>query len=220
MKTKSCLLAFVLIMTAAHAWADGPQATYADGGVAESLDDDESLVNVDGAQEDPNHRMSPVARAYRNGLISGRQSQKEADARQVATVAPVPHPQVQSVQPQPYQPQYPQYQPAQVAQYRPPPEYVQEPLEDDLAAPAPQVIVQNFVQPPPQPQVIVQYVQPPVAPQPYGYGYAQPVPVQQPVIVAVPPAYRGGYGRPYAYARPYAYVARPSGYAMGGYRWR
>ncbi len=66
MKITNGLLALALIISATHAWADGPQATYGNNGAAESLGDGESLVNVDGAQEDPNHRMSPIARAHRN----------------------------------------------------------------------------------------------------------------------------------------------------------
>lgn len=59
------------------AWADGPESAYAeDEAPLASLSPDEYQVNADGMQEDPNAKMSDVARAYRNGYINrGKEDQ-------------------------------------------------------------------------------------------------------------------------------------------------
>jgi hypothetical protein len=69
--------------------ADGPEQAYEVP--AGSLDPGEYLDNVDGAKEDPNAKMSDVARAYRNGRLAGLQAAQEAQRKaQVYSVPPLP----------------------------------------------------------------------------------------------------------------------------------
>lgn len=75
-------VASMLTLQCGLAWADGPEAAYAgDEAPAGSLSPDEYQVNADGMKEDPNSKMSDVARAYRNGYINrGKEDQAGYDA--------------------------------------------------------------------------------------------------------------------------------------------
>jgi hypothetical protein len=75
-------LASALTLQCGLAWADGPEAAYAeDEAPAGSLSPDEYQVNADGMKEDPKAKMSDVARAYRNGYINrGKEDQASYDA--------------------------------------------------------------------------------------------------------------------------------------------
>jgi hypothetical protein len=215
MKRKA-FMGIALTLTAAQAWADGPTSAYENGAPVQStLDPGEYVVNADGAKEDLNHRLSDIARAYRNGLINGRAEQKNADAKikppLPAGMPPgLPHgiaeddnakwtsipPQPQGYQPPP-PPRYRPVQYAQTPQYAEVPVAVPEPT--DYEPTQPQVIVRQFIQVsprPPQPQhLIVTYVQqqPYVQPPPYDYvdtpppyGYADiPPPPPAPVVQPV-----------------------------------
>jgi hypothetical protein len=184
---RAAFLGVAVALTSAHAWADGPVTAYDNGGPVQStLDPGEYVTNADGAKEDPNHHMSDVARAYRNGLINGRAEQKDIDAKQQASVPPIP--------PLPVH-----YAPVANAA----------PLDD--APPPPVVMPPAFVPPPPPPPpVIAQYAYPYAPPPPppqYAYAYAPPPPPPvyvQPTISVGVPVYRGGYWWPqyrYGYGR-------------------
>jgi hypothetical protein len=75
-------IASALTLQCGPAWADGPEAAYADEDApAGSLSPNEYQVNADGMKEDPNAKMSDVARAYRNGYINrGKEDQAGYDA--------------------------------------------------------------------------------------------------------------------------------------------
>jgi hypothetical protein len=75
-------IASALTLQCGLAWADGPEAAYAaDEAPAGSLSPNEYQVNADGMKEDPNAKMSDVARAYRNGYINrGKQDQADYNA--------------------------------------------------------------------------------------------------------------------------------------------
>jgi hypothetical protein len=71
-------LASALTLQCGIAWADGPEAAYAadDEAPAGSLSPEEYQVNADGMKEDPQAKMSDVARAYRNGYMNrGKEDQ-------------------------------------------------------------------------------------------------------------------------------------------------
>lgn len=209
------------VSIAAH--ADGPEDEYDHGSpaIARSLGPNEYVVNADGAPEDPQHRMSDTARAYRNGLINGRR--QEAARRQQVNVPPLPGngtvaeddaSTYTSIPPQPVQrPYQPAYRPAApaapYAQYQQPPQYPQPPVQ--------YVQQQNvYASPPPEQEDVYPASPPPVympQPQPYAYG------PQPGVVVAIgSPVYRTlptGYW-------PRGYVPRwpvqPRGYGYGYYR--
>lgn len=76
-------VASALTLQCGLAWADGPEAAYAadDEAPTGSLSPNEYQVNADGMKEDPNAKMSDVARAYRNGYINrGKEDQAGYDA--------------------------------------------------------------------------------------------------------------------------------------------
>jgi hypothetical protein len=93
---------FLSVITVAH--ADGPVNAYGQSPYQYSEDEEDGLVNADGAQEDPQAAMSTTARAYRNGIIGGRRMQRAEDDARFA--------QYQQQQQQ----QYPQYPSEQVAE--------------------------------------------------------------------------------------------------------
>jgi hypothetical protein len=162
--------------------------------VRNTLAPNEYLLNDDGATEDPNARMSDVARAYRNGYINRGKADDailkeklaelhEADMAANQPVRPplppsmmasagMPPPPDQSV----YAPPPPVYQPPPQPAYQPPPVYQ-----------PPQMVVQQVYSPPPPPPV---YVQQPV---PYVATY-QPVAYAPPVSLSIGwPVFRGGF---------------------------
>ncbi|WP_347556853.1 hypothetical protein [Robbsia sp. KACC 23696] len=208
---------FVLLsVSASAAYADGPADSYDHSAtaVARTLSPNEYLVNADGAQEDPDHRMSDVARAYRNGMIAGR---KEAAAKQQAAGMPPLPPDMQSVTVTPplvshryVYAEHPTDQAApEVAQY-------QEPPQPQRVAPPPvQYVQQQNVYAPPQ-----RYVQQPEYEEVEAYSPPPPPPpvyVQQPepryIVVqrprrmwGPPPGYwQQSYYAPQPMGRPYAY---------------
>jgi hypothetical protein len=218
MKKVIVIASAITAVVAMHsvAYADGPVSAY-DGEEDLALSPNEALVNDDGAAEDPQHKMTPTARIFRNGFINGRAYQKKQDAN----VSPPPLPpagystlpqaaQVQSIPPQPPQPvaQEP------VRQYAPPPpqyqpQYRQPPVVVNVVQPAPRYYPQQYPYAPPEQQAYSgdevmpaqAYAPPPI--------YVMPRPVyvsRQPVIppAYLPPSY---YGRPYvqAYAPPYGW---------------
>lgn len=184
--------------------------------VRNTLAPNEYLLNDDGATEDPNARMSPVARAYRNGYINRGKAddailkQKlaelhEADMAANRPVRPPLPPAMLSGTRMPLPPDQMAYSPPRPA-YQPPPPPVYEPPQavvQQLYAPPPpdyeppQMVVQQVYAPPPPPPV---YVQQPV---PYVAAY-QPVAYVPPVSLSIGwPIFRGGF------------------YGWGGYRrWR
>jgi hypothetical protein len=237
---KELFLAVLMATTASVALADGPRSAY-DGDEDLALAPNErvvseGLVNDDGAMEDPNHQMTPTARAFRNGLINGREMQKTQDQREVAQVNVPPLPPMPKgyagypaaaqvtviplVKPQPQQ----QYDPR---------EYVQTPQQYRQRPQAPVVV--NVM--PPDPRYYEPAEQYGRAPswrnrmeqqQQYGdyddqpYANERPVYVQQQPMYAPPPA-------PVYYApppQPVYYVQRaqpayypPVGYAGVSARW-
>jgi hypothetical protein len=208
-------------LSATVARAEGAELAHENGAppATSSLAPGEDVVNADGAQEDPNHRMTEVARAYQNGLINGKAMQKQADAKerqanvpplppemqggQDATVTPVRMPEV-APRRVPSQPRYTQYEspplpPRQTLTYvlpeapdDPTPAYAQ-PVYQQPMYQVP-VYVQPAYTPPPPPPPLVQYV--PVHGQP-AYAPVQAV-VQPAIMVPAPipfPVYRsGGWG--------------------------
>ncbi len=77
LKSASLIIAGIVgavAVVSSQSYADGPLKSYDNPAVTASLSPGEYQTNVDGAQEDPNAKMSDVARAYRNGLINGKKS--------------------------------------------------------------------------------------------------------------------------------------------------
>lgn len=226
-------LAVACVTHVGAAWADGPESAYDDGGRDPSLSPNEYKVNVDGMREDPNAPMSDTARAYRNGLLTGRAAQKIDDQKAAAQVLP-PIPRGQEVRSaavvHPVAPPPVVERPVRpVEAYAPPPQPV--------GAPPEPVYAQQPVayEPPPQPVPVYTqesyYAQ---APAPAPVLVAQPVQYVQPVPVYAPPpppvqyVYQASYAPPapvvsvglpiYAGARPVIYGGR-WGYG-GGWRYR
>ena len=190
-------VASALTLQCGPAWADGPEAAYADAQApAGSLGPEEYQVNADGMREDPNAKMSDVARAYRNGYINrGKEDQAGYDAMidshnhgqrqptntQVARVDVPPLPaglpeddssKYTAIPPQPRQ--YAQRQvPQPPPQQQPQPQYRQAYQEQQQYAPAPM-----------QYQPAPQYAQ--AQPQPV-YANSQPMYVQQEYAPPPPP---------------------------------
>lgn len=221
------LLALALVIAGVThmgaAWADGPEAAYGDD---PSLSPNEYKVNVDGAREDPNAPMSGTARAYRNGLLTGRAMQKVDDEKAAASVLPpiprgagvhdaalvrpvgAPPVAAQPLRPAPPPVNYAQpYAPTPVA-YAPPPD------------PEPLYAQEQYYAPPPQPAPVVieqpvQYVAPP----PVQYVYPAPYVAQAPVVQVAAPTVYASWGRPIVYAGHWGgYGGRWGGY--GGWRYR
>lgn len=227
MKTQVTAVGAVVVaatsLFATTARADGPEAAYQNGApLASTLDPNEYVVNADGAQEDPNHRMSDAARAYRNGLIDGKAMQKRSDAQaRLADVPPIP-PDMQNGQaarvtripmpaaasrPLPAEPWYAQYAPPPPPP-RPEPTYVAaEPPEE----PPPVYAQPVYQQPVYQQPVYVQpvYTPPPPPPVQYVPVYQQPAYVAQPVLTVAMPTYPV---YPTAYVGGWGYGARAYGY--------
>jgi hypothetical protein len=207
-------------LVSSMAFADGPVSAY-DGEQDLALSPNEqvvseSMANDDGAVEDPQHRMSGTARAFRNGVINGRAMQRDEDAKVVTPLPPLPKgyagfpaaAQVQVIPTAPIRqvalpPPPPPALPVQYAQ-APEPAYPQYPRQQ-------RPIVINVTQSAPQ------YAQP------YSQPYQQPYPPQQQqqyyggddggaMYAEAPPAqYAAAYMAPppvYAQPRP-VYVARP-----------
>src|SRR5579864_587034 len=76
------VVALALSLQFNPAWAGVPETMDSSDDVpAGSLSPDEYQVNADGMKEDPNAKMSDVARAYRNGYINrGKQDQADYSA--------------------------------------------------------------------------------------------------------------------------------------------
>ena len=175
MSKVSVLVGMLFASVSVGAFADGPESAYdhGDPAVARTLSPNEYLINADGAQEDPQHRMSDAARAYRNGLIAGRKEEAEREAK-VPPLPPLPHTvseddnsRYTSIPPQ-AQPQ-PQPQPRAYAQVPRPPIHV--PQQQTVA-------YQPVQQPQPQPQAQMAW-QPP---QPVAYAQPRQVAYQQPPV--------------------------------------
>lgn len=220
------LSALVLLAVSGVALADGTPAQYDQAIVNKmSLDPNEAVVNDDGAQEDPNARMSPTARAFRNGYYNGKKAQKDQDESTVNTPPlprdPVPDNQKwATIPPQPQQQYIQQYRPIQPSYPQPPARYQPQYAEDDPA------YAYSNERPVYRPPVTNVYVQPPqYQPQPYPYAeppppyYEAPQPVYAPppgppqstyvVVPGVPPTLATGYWprgyRPVYAQRPYYY---------------
>jgi hypothetical protein len=197
------------------AWAGVPEAMESSDDVpAGSLSPDEYQVNADGMKEDPNAKMSDVARAYRNGYINrGKQDQADYNAmidshnhgqrqparQQVARVdvPPLPpgvpdddNPNYTTVPPQQQlQPQPRPYVQRQVPQ----PQYRQVYQQPQYAPAAPMQYQQapEFVQAPTfdddsQPMYVQQaYAPPPPPPVQYVPVYTQPQYVEAPVVQTI-----------------------------------
>ncbi|MGF6571295.1 hypothetical protein ABH945_003416 [Paraburkholderia sp. GAS333] len=218
-------VASALTLQCGPAWADGPETAYADEDApAASLSPNEYQVNADGMKEDPNAKMSDVARAYRNGYINrGKEDQAGYNAmidshnhgqRQPAKtdVARVDVPPLPAGVPEddnskytsiPAQPrQYAQRQvpqpPQQPQQYQPQPQYRQA-YQAQQYAPAPM-----------QYQPAPQYVQ--AQPQPV-YADSQPVYVRQdyapPPVQYVPVYGQQQYMQPQYEEMPVVDVMQP-----------
>lgn len=218
---------FALSLHGAQAYADGPVEAYQDGApLASTLDPNEYVVNADGAKEDPDHRMSDIARAYRNGYINRGKTDDAILKQKLADQYEADHASTQREPPiPPGMPNGAQVAPVQNPQVRqrplpPPAQYAQEPM-----APAP-----SYAPEAPEP---VQYQQPvyrqPVYEQPV---YEAPPVVVQQVYAPPPPPVQYVYQQPaYVPVQPVVAVAagwpvyRPAYYAGGwGYggfrRWR
>jgi hypothetical protein len=144
MKALAFAITMLLMSVSFSARADGPLDGYDDGAppaIARTLSPNEYVINADGAQEDPDHRMSDVARAYRNGLIVGRQQEVERQRRIIAEQNARNDATTDYVQANPPLPAYPQ----------PPVQYVQQP-QPIYAPPPPQ---QYVYAPPPAPRIVV-----------------------------------------------------------------
>ncbi|WP_246025017.1 hypothetical protein [Paraburkholderia dinghuensis] len=175
-------MAFATLFYGSASYADGPPEAYDNGAPAQrNLKPGDYLVNADGAKEDPNARMSEIARAYRNGWIHRGNTddrilkdliQKQHDANMAAARAAIPP--VSGPPPA---------APAQtVRRYLPPPppsSYVDAPPPAQYA---PQMYAQPMYAEPPAPVQPVQYV--PV------YPPAPPVYQQYPqAVYAAPPGW-------------------------------
>jgi hypothetical protein len=146
MKAFALALSVLLMSVALSARADGPLEGYDDGAppaIARTLGPNEYVINADGAQEDPDHRMSDVARAYRNGLIAGRQQEIERQRRIIAAQNARNDATTDYVMANPPLPPYPP---------QPPVQYVQQPQPVYVPPPPPQ---QYVYAPPPAPRIIV-----------------------------------------------------------------
>lgn len=216
---KRCINAMFIVLagTASAAYADGPIDSYDHGSpaVARTLSPNEYLVNADGAQEDPQYRMSEVARAYRNGMIAGR---KEAAAKQEAATLPPLPPDMQRVTVTPplvsHRYVYAEQPTAQVAQAaQATPEVAQYQAAARMAPPPTQYVSQQNVYMPPQ-QYAPQYAEQPqyeeayAPPPPPVYVQAEPryIVVQRPRRPPPPMGYwQQGYYQPQPMGRPYAY---------------
>jgi hypothetical protein len=224
-------VASALTLQCGPAWADGPDTAYAEEDApAGSLSPNEYQVNADGMKEDPNAKMSEVARAYRNGYINrGKEDQAGYDVARV-DVPPLPagvpeddNSKYTSIPPQPRQ--YAQRQvpqpPQQPLQQQPQPQYRQA-YQTQQYAPAPMQYqpAPQYVQAQPQPvyaESQPMYVRQEYAPPPVQYVpvYGQPQYVQSqyeemPVVDVMQPV-----APPVAYQvyRPPVYVATPRMYA-------
>ena len=252
MRTKTLLglgvstIASALTLQCCPAWADGPESAYAsDEAPAGSLSPNEYQVNADGMKEDPNAKMSDVARAYRNGYINrgkqdqadyqamidahnhGQQQPVKQDAAQV-NVPPLPpgvpeddNSKYTAIPPQPrqyVQRQVPQPPPPQYAQA-----YPQQYAPPMQYQPAPQYAQAPVVYADSQPVYVRQEYAPPPPPVQYVPVYAQPqydgVPVVETVVqpVAPPMAYQV-YPPPVYWGAPRVYAYR--GPVMGYRMWR
>jgi hypothetical protein len=198
-------MAAAALLYAGASYADGPPEAYDNGAPAErSLKPDDYLVNADGAKEDPNAKMSEIARAYRNGwihrgntddrilkqIIQKQHDQDMAAARVAAQPVSGPPPAA------PVQP---------VRRYLPPPP----PSYTNAAPPpdpyAPPMYAQPMYAPPPVPVQPVQYV-PIYPPQPVYQQTMYAPPVGWPVVTVATayPVVRGGYyGAPWWYGGGY-----------------
>jgi hypothetical protein len=144
MKAFTAAVAMLVMSVSFSARADGPLDGYDDGAppaIARTLGPNEYVINADGAQEDPEHRMSDVARAYRNGLIVGRREEIARQRRIIAEQNARNDATTEYMQANPPLPQYPP---------QPPVQYVQQP--QPIYAPPPQ---QYVYAPPPAPRIVV-----------------------------------------------------------------
>lgn len=194
-------MAFATLLYGPASHADGPPEAYGDNAPAErGLKPDDYLVNADGATEDPNAKMSEIARAYRNGwirrgnaddrilkeLIRKQHDEEAAAARATARPMSGPPPGAPTRAVRRYLPPPP---PAYTTGSPPPPVYA-----PPLYAPPPVQPVQYVpVYPPPQPA----YQQTMYAP-PVGWpvvAIATAYPVVQTGFYGAPWWYGGGFRR-------------------------
>ncbi|CAD6549777.1 hypothetical protein LMG27952_04912 [Paraburkholderia hiiakae] len=177
------MVSFALAIHGQLALADGPQAAYANGApVQAAVDPSVYQVNADGAQEDPNQRMSDVARAYRNGYINRGKADDERMAKALAAQHAADMAQLQS-----------SHDPLGYPSEPPPP-----PPPGTIAVPPPGFagVPPDYVPPPPRgyaaPPAVVQQVYAPPAQYVPVYPYASYATVQ-PVITVGASYYGGGY---------------------------
>lgn len=192
-------VATLLYASASH--ADGPPEAYDNGAPAQrSIKPDDYLVNADGAKEDPNAKMSEIARAYRNGWIH----RGNADDRILKQIIQKQHDENMAAARVAAQPPAAPAQP--VRRYLPPPppsSYASAPPPDPYAPP---MYAQPMYAPPPVPVQPVQYV-PVYPPQPVYQQtmYQQTMyapPAGWPVVAAAnayPVVQAGYYGAPWWY---------------------
>jgi hypothetical protein len=145
MKHFAFAIAALLMAVSFSARADGPLDGYDDGAppaIARTLAPNEYVINADGAPEDPDHRMSDVARAYRNGLIAGRQEEVARQRRIIAEQNARNDAATDYAQANPPFPQY-QQPPVQYVQQQPQPMYAPVPSQQYVYAPppAPRIVV-------------------------------------------------------------------------------
>ncbi|SAL05976.1 hypothetical protein AWB81_07390 [Caballeronia arationis] len=145
MKAFAFAIAVLLMVASISARADGPLDGYDDGAppaIARTLSPNEYVINADGASEDPDHRMSDVARAYRNGVIAGRQEEVARQRRIIAEQNARNDATTDYVQANPPLPLY-QQPSVQYVQQQPQPMYVPVPSQQYVYAPppAPRIVV-------------------------------------------------------------------------------
>jgi hypothetical protein len=144
---QSFLITVLLMAVSFSARADGGLDDYDDGAppaIARTLSPNEYVINADGATEDPGHRMSDVAHAYRNGLMAGRKEEMVRQRRIIAEQNARNDATTDYLQ---ANPPLPQYAP------QPPVQYVQQPQPQPMYGPLPP---RQYVYAPPQaPRIVV-----------------------------------------------------------------
>lgn len=239
---KQLLVVAFLASAASVALADGPASAYGNNALSPNEEDiSEGLVNADGKQEDPSAPMTTTARAFRNGLINGRQMQKDQDAQ--VNLPPLPpdmpapaaqpkgysgFPQAAQVQAIPtQQPRVQQYQPQEPVYQAPPPQYVQRqytPQPQPMQQPPVQIV--NVMPDPRYYERATDFGRAPSwrnrqdAMEEMGYDPYPPAgyqPPPRPVYIAPQPVYE--QAPQVVYVQPSGYVRRPAPayYPYGGY---
>ena len=131
MKAFAFVITVLLMAVSFSARADGPLDDYDEGAppaIARTLSPNEYVINADGATKIQTTGMSDVARAYRNGLIAGRQEEMMRQRRIIAEQNGHNDATTDYLQ---ANPPLPQYAP------QPPVQYVQQPQPQPMYAPLP-----------------------------------------------------------------------------------